>query len=216
MSVSVRQAQRGDADFLAWVMLTASRSHLKRGMWDLIIGADSQECLRYLARPAMTEPRSLYHSENFVIVEIDTQPAAALCGFEMRSDTWALVAEAMVAVRRDLGWTPGNVAAWEQRVAPIWTCFPDDAGADWIIENVATKPKHRGQGAASTLVDEVLRTGTERGHRLAQITTYIGNDCARSVYKKSGFHFSDEKCCNEIAMLLVTPGFMRFRRKLRG
>lgn len=216
MSVSVRQARREDADFLAWVMLTASRSHLARGIWDLIIGADEQVCLRYLARLAVAEPRSLYHYKNFIVAAIDTQPAAALCGFEMRSDTWTLVANAMATVQHDLGWTANDFAASEQRMTPIWNCFPEPIGADWIIENVATKPACRGQGAVSALIDKVLRTGAERGHRLAQITTYIGNDFARLVYEKSGFQFSDEKRCTEIATLLGTPGFMRFLRKLRG
>lgn len=216
MSVSVRQARRGDADFLAWAMLTASRSHLARGIWDLIIGADDQGCLRYLARLAVSEPRSLYHYENFIIAEIDSQPAAALCGFEMRSDTWTLVAKAMATVQNDLGWTANDFTGSEQRMAPIWSCFPEPVGADWIIENAATKPTYRGRGAASALVDEILREGVRRGHRLAQITTYIGNDSARSVYEKSGFRSSDEKRCAEIATLLGTPGFMRFLRNLGG
>lgn len=215
MSVSVRKARREDADFLAWAMLIASRSHLARGIWDLIIGADEQGCLRYLARLAIAEPRSLYHYENFVVAEIGTQSAAALCGFEMRTDTWTLVAEAMAVVQRDLGWSADDVAASRQRMTPIWGCFPDDVGAEWIVENVATKPICRGQGAASALIDEILREGIRRRCRLAQITTYIGNDSARSVYEKSGFRFSDEKHCAEIATLLGTPGFMRFLRRLQ-
>lgn len=123
MSVSVRQARREDADFLAWVMLTASRSHLARGIWDLIIGGDEQGCLRYLARLAVAEPRSLYHYENFIVAEIATQPAAALCGFEMRSDTWTLVAKAMATVQYDLDWTSNDVAAAEQRTAPYGAAF---------------------------------------------------------------------------------------------
>lgn len=215
MSISVRHARHGDAKFLAWVMLAASRSHLPRGIWDTIIGADDQGCLRYLERLTAAEPRSLYHYENFLVAEIDARPAAALCGFEMRSDTWTLVAEAMVAVQRDLGWTMDEVAAAQRRMAPIWACFPESVGADWIIENVATEPTHRGQGAATALVNEILREGTRRGHRLAQITTYIGNDSARSVYEKAGFQFSEEKRCVEIATLLGTPGFVRFLSKLR-
>jgi hypothetical protein len=40
MSTCTRRANRDDAEFLAWVILSASRSHLTRGLWDLIIGAD--------------------------------------------------------------------------------------------------------------------------------------------------------------------------------
>ena len=71
-----------DAEFLAWVMLSASRSHLTRGLWDLIIGADEAGCLEYLRRLALAEPRSLYHYESFLVAEVAGERAAALCGFE--------------------------------------------------------------------------------------------------------------------------------------
>ena len=35
------------------VMLSASRAHLARGLWDLIIGADEAGCLDYLRRLAL-------------------------------------------------------------------------------------------------------------------------------------------------------------------
>lgn len=195
-------------------MLTASRSHLQRGIWDLIIGADREGCLRYLARLAVAEPRSLYHYENFIVAELDAQPAAALCGFEMRSDNWSIVSAAMQSVQRDLAWTADDVATAQQRMAPIWSCFPGDVGADWIIENVATKPTCRGRGAASALISQILRDGSGRGFCLAQITTYIGNDSARSVYEKAGFTLSDEKPCFALESLLGAAGFVRLLRKL--
>lgn len=215
----IRRARREDADFLAWVMLAASRAHLTRGVWDLIIGTDigtdEEGCLDYLKRLAVAEPRSLYHYENFVVAEVDGTPAAGLCSFDMREDTWAIVAEATSAVQHDIGWSEADVAASRERVAPVWACFLKDAGADWGIENVGTRPEYRGRGLASALMAEFLREGAERGRQLAQITTYIGNDAARSVYEKAGFRFSDEKRCAEVAALLGAPGFMRFLRKLQ-
>jgi ribosomal protein S18 acetylase RimI-like enzyme len=218
MSISVRRARREDDDFLAWAMLAASRAHLKRGIWDLIICEDERGgdrvCLNYLRRLATAEPRSLYHYENFLVAEVDGKPAAALGGSDMRAETWTVVAEAMSAVQRTLGWTDADCEASRQRVAPIWSCFLEDAGADWGIENIATKPEWRGRGVAAALIGEILREGVHRGRKLAQITTYIGNDAAQSVYEKSGFRFSGEKRCSELATLLGTPGFVRLLRKL--
>jgi ribosomal protein S18 acetylase RimI-like enzyme len=219
MSISVRWARREDGDFLAWVMLTASRAQLKRGIWDLIIcageRADHRGCLDYLKRLAVAEPRSLYHYENFLVAELDGKPAAALCGFEMSADTWKTVADAMLAVEREIGWTESEVAASQQRVAPVWPCFLEDVGADWIVENIATKPECRGQGAASVLIEEIVREGALRGRRLVQISTYIGNDAGQSVYEKCGFRFSDEKRCAELERLLGAKGFARLLRKLK-
>ena len=67
---------------------------------------------------------------------------------------------------------------------------------------------------ANALMDWALREGRERGFRLAQITTLIGNDAAQSVYRRSGFRFSDEKRCRELLSVLDAPGFVRLIREL--
>jgi ribosomal protein S18 acetylase RimI-like enzyme len=216
MEVFVRRANSGDAEFLAWVTLSASRSHLARGFWDLIIGAGEAGCLDYLRRLAVAEPRSLYHYESFLVAEVDGERAAALCGFEPRDGGWAIVGEAMFNVQRDLGWTEAEAAASYQRVAPVWAaCMPPDAGADFVVENVATRPEYRRRGLADILLDVITRDAIRRGCSLAQITTYIGNDAARAAYEKSGFQVLDEKRCTELEKLLGVPGFVRLMRELK-
>jgi len=223
MAVPIRRANSNDVKFLAGVMLSASRSHVARGMWDLIIGADQAGCLDYLARLAIAEPRSLYHYDSFLIAEVEGEPAAALCGFRIgskssgskSSDEWALAGQAMSNVQRDLGWTEAEAAASRQRVAPIWkACMPPDIGADFIVENVATLPQYRRRGLIGALMHEVLEAASGRGCTLAQITTYIGNDAARSAYEKSGFRILDEKRCSEVQEILGVPGFVRLTREL--
>src|SRR5579884_1156165 len=129
MAIEVRRAQANDGDFLAWVMLAASRGHLPLGVWDLLIGADEAGCLENL-RLATSEPSSLCHYESFWVADGDEEPAAALCGFEFRTGGWTAVADAMGQVQRDLGWTEVEVAASQKRVAPVWACFLPDAGTD--------------------------------------------------------------------------------------
>lgn len=214
MPFRIRRGTAGDANFLASVMLSASRAHLKRAIWDLLIGTDEAGCLQYLSRLAIAEPRSLFHYESFQVAELDGKPAAALSGFDMRAAGWALAGEAMAEVQRDLGWTDADVAASQERVAAVWACFPPDVGADWHIENVATCPEYRGRGLASALVDRALRDGKEQGCLLAQISTYLGNDPALSVYKRCGFRVADEKRCPEVESLLGTAGFVRLLREL--
>ena len=215
MAVRIRTGEEADADFLAWVLLSASRAQMAKGMWDVIIEADQAGCLDYLRRLVLTEPRSLYHHQSFLVAEVDAVPAAALCGFDAR-DAWSTVGEAMANVQRSLGWTEAQAARSYQRIAPIWAaCMPPDIGADYIIENVATLAEYRRRGLVSALVDEVLRIATLRGYRLAQITTYLGNDPARLAYERSGFQVRDEKRCEEIEKLLGVPGFIRLTRKLK-
>jgi translation initiation factor 4G len=215
MPFRIRRASFDDVEFLAWVMYSASRSHLIRGLWDLIIGADEAGCLEYLRRLAVAQPRSLYHYESFLVAEADGEPAAALCGFEIRG-AWEIVGEAMSNVQRDLGWTEAETAASLQRVGPLWTaCMPPDIGADFAIESVATLPQYRRRGLIGALIGDVLRDASERGCELAQITTYIGNDAAQAAYEKSGFKAHEEKRCVELEKILGVPGFIRLTRQLK-
>jgi ribosomal protein S18 acetylase RimI-like enzyme len=208
----IRRGNSDDAEFLAWAMFAASRAHLTRGLWDLIIGADEAGCLDYLRRLALAEPRSLYHYSNFLIAEVAGQRAAALCGFETQN-AWEIVGDAMAGVQRDLGWTQADAAASYQRVGPVWAgCMPPDVGADFALESVATLPEYRRQGLIGTLIDEVLRN---TDCKLAQITTYIGNDAALLAYEKSGFRVLDEKRCTEAEKILGVPGFTRLTRELK-
>ena len=37
MDVEIRSARADDAAFLAWLILTAGRAHVKRGIWEVIL-----------------------------------------------------------------------------------------------------------------------------------------------------------------------------------
>jgi ribosomal protein S18 acetylase RimI-like enzyme len=214
MTISIRRARVDDAEFLARIMLSASRGHLTQGGWDLLIGADEAGCLDYLRRLAVAEPRSLCHYESFLVAEVDGQPGGALSSFKINAGGWATVGEAMAKVQRELGWTETDTAGSQKRVAPVWACFLPDVGADWGIENVASRLECRRRGLVKVLVEQSLREGRERGCKLAQISTYIGNDAAVSVYEKSGFKFSDERRCSAMSSVLDAPGFVRLIRRL--
>jgi GNAT superfamily N-acetyltransferase len=215
MALHIRRGVAHDAEFLAEVMLSASRAQLERGLWDLIIGADEPGCLDYLRRLALAQPRTLYHYESFLIAEVDGERAAALCGFET-SGAWERVGEAMAGIERDLNWTEEDRAASHERVAPIWAnCTLTDIGADFAIESVATLPEYRRRGLISALIYDMLRDATGRGCRLAQISTYLGNNPALAAYEKNGFAVRDEKHCAEVQRILGVPGFVRLTRVLK-
>jgi ribosomal protein S18 acetylase RimI-like enzyme len=124
------------------------------------------------------------------------------------------VAEAQSAVRRDLGWTEKDLEASSKRMAPLWACFLQDVGADWGIENIATRPESRRLGLVSALLDHAIREGREHGCRLVQTTTYIGNAAVRAALERAGFQVSEEKPSEETMAALGTPGFVRFLRAL--
>ena len=214
MSAKIRRATRSDADFLAWVMLASSRSHLSRGAWDLVVGVDDAGCLDYLKRLAVADPRSLCHYDSFLVAEVDGRPAAGLCTFKPGDGGWAVVDQAMSNVQRDLGWTDANLAGSQQRLAPMLACMPPEAGADWVIEFVATLPEYRRRGLVDGLMREAIGQGVECGCSLAQIMILIGNDPAQAAYEKVGFAVHDDHGSAELDAAIGSRGFRRLLRKL--
>lgn len=214
MHIKIRCGRVDDAPFLSQVLLASSRAHLSRGVWDLIIGGDDAVCLEYLRRLVIVEPRSLYHYETFRVAELEGTRAAALGGFLLEADRWARVSEALSRVQQELAWTEQDLAASRQRTAPIWSCFLADIGVDWGIENVAAMPEFRGMGVIGSLLLETLGEARRRGCKLAQVSTYIGNEAAIAVYERAGFRFSDEKRCESLEAALGTPGFIRLVAQL--
>jgi len=56
----IRAAVRQDADFLAWVILTASRGHLARGWFDIALNQPEGRCLEFLKRLSITAAPSSF------------------------------------------------------------------------------------------------------------------------------------------------------------
>ena len=212
MSTKIRPGKADDAEFLAQVMMLASRGNLPRGVWDLIAGEPTEKCLDYLRRLAVTEQVSLCHYSSFIIAEHDGRPAAALCGFDPRSGGWQLLADAMNRVQRAIGWTAGDAQASARRSAPVWTCTFDALEDAWVVESVATLPEYRRRGLVDSLMGNILEMGRARGHRLAQLTILIGNTAAQRAYEKAGFKVDAEKRNRNFEAALGAPGFMRMVR----
>jgi ribosomal protein S18 acetylase RimI-like enzyme len=213
MNAKIRRGKPDDADFLARVMMLASRGHLSSGVWDLIAGGSEENCLDYLRRLALAEPVSLCHYSSFIVAEHDNRPAAALCGFDPRAGGWQTLGDAMQNVQREKGWTQADEKASADRTQPVWQCTFDTLDGAWVIESVATMPEFRRHGLVDSLMVEILELGGARGHRLAQLTVLIGNDAAQRAYEKAGFTVRDEKRHPDFEATLGAPGFMRMVRQ---
>jgi ribosomal protein S18 acetylase RimI-like enzyme len=214
MDTQIRPATSGDADFLAWVMLTAARSHLARGLWDITLKREEGDRLSFLRELARTETRSWGHYSRFIVAEVDGQAVAALCGYDpIEAGTPALV-KAIDEAAKQVGWSDSDVADVWERFAPLGTCISDDAEGAWIIENVATLPSYRRRGLVNSLLESELEAGRARGQRLAQISTLIGNTPAQRAYEKIGFRPDKEKRHPDFEATVGAPGMVRLLRVL--
>src|SRR5919199_316676 len=146
MDVLIRPATCDDADFLAWVMLTAARSHWGRGLWDITFDRREEESLPFLRELALAPTRSWGHYSGFIVAEVEGRAAAALCGYDPVEQGVPALAQAMNEAAGQVGWSGGDVAAVWERFAPVGTCISDDADGAWIVENVATLPDFRRRG----------------------------------------------------------------------
>lgn len=214
MSVKIRPARPEDAKLIAWCMLMAGRSHMKIGIWDLIISQPEDKCLTFLEMLTLQEPRHMCYYTEFLVAEVDGQPAAALEGFDPVNNGEATVAEPMAEVRRKMGLTEEDMAAGQQSLIAFMTCHPDFAKGAWVVEHVATRPEYRRRGAVSRLLEAILDKGRKQDFHLAQVSFYIGNTPAERAYRKAGFRYADEKRHPDFEAVIGCPGMVRLLRDL--
>jgi len=120
----VRSAEPRDADFLAWAILAATRSHVARGWFDVLLARPESACLDFLRRLVLAETRSWWHYSRFYVAEVS----------------------------KSFGWDEAEQKAMWARGSYIFTCAFEDNEDLWTIENVATVPAYRGRGLAGRLI----------------------------------------------------------------
>lgn len=214
--VTIRDASPGDAELLAWVMLTASRSHLRRGIWEYILGYDEEHTLDYLQRLAVTERVHLFHWSRFLVAETAGQPVAALCGYDPTVHGMTAYFEAAFPLVASMGIGEEELAGMLARGEVIRAVESGHPHGMWAIENVATLPGHRRRGFATRLLDAVVDRGRLLGFRGVQIPVLIGNEPARAAYVKHGFEPAGRHCDDAFEDALGSPGMEVLRRRLDG
>jgi translation initiation factor 4G len=212
--VSIVEATPEHAPFIAWVTLTAFRSHLERGFWDFMLDGDEADKLRYLEALATTEQLHWAHYSTFIVAEVDGRPASALCGYIDEELGGPTLRMAGIEANQRTGRTEEEAAAGFERAKSIMNVLPEHAPGAWIVENVATLPEFRRRGLVDRLMEEILERGRRRGATVSDISVFIGNDPAQRAYEKCGFAAVAEKRDPEFESVYRTPGTRTLRRSL--
>src|SRR3972149_5818775 len=79
--LKIVEAQPKHASFIAWVILTAFRSHLEKGFWDFRRPGSDEDLLRYIEALTTSKAPHWAHLPLFIVAEVDGGPAAALSGY---------------------------------------------------------------------------------------------------------------------------------------
>ncbi len=210
--VRIRRAEETDVPFIAWVMLEAAHSGHEIGLWEVMVPDNESEKLRFIEELAQASTRCLCHYSNFLIAEVDGEPAAALAGYDSSKITRQQFAVALHDVQSKLQWSFKRVEEARSRTSVFLSCFPDFSDNSWIIEWVATKKDYRRMGVMEMLLHRIIRIGYETtGCDLFQISYAIGNDPAISAYCKLGFNFIDDKRDEEFFQRFGYPGIGRMQ-----
>lgn len=81
----------------------------------------------------------------------------------------------------------GAFRNFSEIASKLLACLPKTIAGAWVIDSVATLPEHRGKNVAGRLLDRILDIGIKRGHSVAQVSLYFGNEPALNLYRKFGF-----------------------------
>ena len=214
MKIQIKPAGPEDAEFVAWLILTAGRAHVTRGIWEVIIGGTEQDSLEFLRLLAVTTTPHMFHNSCYLIAEADGIPAAGLGGYDPKICGYEALYRAIPEVLKKMGHVGGPDPETNKRAERVLCCIPEDTEGAWIIDSVATLPEHRRQGLVDRLLVAILEKGRQEGFQKAQISIYIGNRAAQLAYKKHGFKIVDEKRHPDFEAEIGSPGMALMLRNL--
>jgi ribosomal protein S18 acetylase RimI-like enzyme len=213
MAFTIRPARIDDAKFIARTILAAQRGHVPRGWFDIALDWPEPQCLAFVERIATAQTQSWWHVSQFILAEVDGEPAAALCAMPA-AGTVSAGRSAITEVAERLRLNASETAAIFRRGAYAAGCWIQGGEADWLIEHVASLPMYRGRGLVQALIDHALSAGQSAGFERASISFLIGNEAAQRCYEKAGFIFAEEKRHLDFEAITSAAGFRRFERRL--
>lgn len=214
MNVEIRPARPEDAEFLAWLILTAGRAHVTGGIWEVIIGGTEHDSLEFLRRLAVTTTPHLFHYSCYWVAEADGRPAAGLGGYDPKICGYEALYRAIPEVLKKMGHAGGPDPETHKRAERVLCCIPEDTEGVWIIDSVATLPEYRRKGLVDRLLAAIIEKSRQEGFQKAQISIYIGNRAAQLAYEKHGFKIVDEKRHPDFEAEIGSPGMALMLRNL--
>ncbi len=185
--MKIRAATVEDLDFIAWAILESSRAGKKQGVFDLIF-SPADDTTKTLKMLITNEIKTICHYSNFLIAEVDGEPAGALCGYDGYKVSWDQMSLALEGM--------GCQGDYKERISAYLMCEPDIEKNTLVLDFMITKEKFRGLGVVKELVKKVLLNARLKGFRRAQTGIEIGSIETQLAYEKMGFTAKEEKKSN--------------------
>jgi ribosomal protein S18 acetylase RimI-like enzyme len=160
-AIKIRPAQKEDASFLAWLILTAGRAHVKRGIWEVILDSSEKDCLAFLEMVAVTQTPHLFQYTCYLVAELDGEPVAGLGGYDSNKLGYTALQKALAEIFVKIGLNPDQMNSHQPH--RILECIPDAVEGAWVIDSVATRPEHRRKGIVDSLLETIIEKGRRQG-----------------------------------------------------
>ncbi|MGI9629292.1 MAG: GNAT family N-acetyltransferase [Longimicrobiales bacterium] len=210
-NLQLRRARPGDAPFLAWAILSASRGHLSRGTWDFIWGFEEDELLEFLEYLVLSETPHWCHHSRFLVAETGAgEPIAALSAFAPEIDGPQALGPVALQAATDFGLSGAELLESFGNANAVRDAVPAYRPDVWAIENVACLPEYRGVGIVGRLLQRAKSEGLARGFTKLQANVFSDNVVAQQAYRKSGFELDEELTSSVLKEQLGTQGMQRF------
>ncbi|MCM1520757.1 MAG: GNAT family N-acetyltransferase [Lachnoclostridium sp.] len=164
MKITIRQATRDDARFIAGVVAMAiGHDGSKDYVGDDVINALTEVALR---------DDSQYSYRNALIAEADGKIAGAIVGYD-GADLESLREASLSVIRK---------------YHPDIVVTDDETGPDeFYIDSLGVLPEYRGKGIARRLIDALIDRASEKGHRRFGLLVDFENHSAEALYRSIGF-----------------------------
>jgi ribosomal protein S18 acetylase RimI-like enzyme len=210
---AIVDARAEHAPFIAWVMLTAARSHLTKGMWDFMVGGE-ERVLSFLTALASTPEPHWAHYSGFIVAEVEGRPASALSGYFDEERGTATLVPAIAVAAAATGMSPEQLLAdfGSSGGASIASVAPTHVPRAWIVEHVATHPDFRRRGLVDALLAAIVEKGRARGATVADVGVLINNDTAQRAYERAGFRVTGELRDPAFEAAYACPGIRELTR----
>ena len=208
VDLGIRNASENDARFIAWLILTAGRAHVTRGIWEVVLDLPEENCLSFLKLVSVTKIPHLFHHSCYLLAEAEGAPVSGLGGYDPDTHGYQQLMEALPEVFKKLGKSPTKELA-SGEPPRITESIPPSVPGAWTIDSVATISAFRRRGIVDKLLDNVLELGRGKGYKQAQISIYMGNIAAKRAYEKHGFKLLDEWPDPYFQREIGSPGMAR-------
>lgn len=214
-SVRVLEATPDHSPFLARVILSASRSHLERGPFDVALGLDTPDVLDILEFMCLSDLVGNCHFSKFLVAEMSGEPVAALAAYDPGDNGLLPLGAPFSDAYSALGHDEKKLPAVLSLLEAVQRCMPPKQPGVWTIEWVAVEKSFQRQGIVGRLLREAFESGMDRSLHRSQISTYVGNQPAIGAYAKAGFRIDRERRDPALEDLLGVPGMVTMVSDLR-